>query len=277
MRKLRTKVMAIALAFALGVSAPAALPSLNTTTVASAATIKLNQKKVSLEVGKTKQLKLTGTKKAVTWSSSKKSVATVSKSGKVTAKSAGTATITAKSSGKKYTCKVTVTAKKADNQTCTYKALTFNIPNNITTEETKAQGMEVCVVSSQDSKELCNIVLLDVQNYEGLDVSYDMWADYIKENLSKESQDKQLKGLLGSEAEIGEYSQEVLEINLGKGFLTKLEVKYQGNRIYTTYSYDVLANDHWYEITLNNYDTTTEVPSLQSVFDMILDTIEIKK
>lgn len=277
MKKLRKKVMAIALAFALGVSASAALPSMSTTTVASAATVKLSQTKVSLKVGQTKQLKLTGAKKTITWSSSKKSVAAVSKSGKVTAKAAGTATITAKLSGKKYTCKVTVTEKKADNQTCTYKALTFKIPNNITTEETNAQGIEMCLVSSQDSKELCNIVILDVQNYEGLNVSYDQWADYIKENLSKESQDKQLKGLLDSEAEIGEYSQEVLETKLGKGFLTKLEVKYQGNRMYTTYSYDVLANDHWYEITLNNYDTTTEVPSLQSVFDMILNTIEIKK
>ncbi len=277
MRKLRTKVMTIALAFALGVTAPAALPSMNTTSVASAATVKLSQTKVSLKVGQTKQLKLTGTKKTITWSSSKKSVATVSKSGKVTAKAAGTATITAKSSGKKYTCKVTVTDKKADNKTCTYKVLTFKIPNNIITEETNVQGIEVCLVSSQNSKELSNIAILDVQNYEGLNVSYDMWADLIKENLSKESQDKQLKGLLGSEAEIGEYSQEVLKTKLGEGFLTKLEVEYQGNRMYTTYSYDVLANDHWYEITLNNYDTTTEVASLQSVFDMILNTIEIKK
>lgn len=277
MRKLKTKVIALALVFAMGVSAPATLPTMNTTSVAHAASVKLSQTKVSLKVGQTKQLKLTGTKKSVTWSSSKKSVATVSKSGKVTAKAAGTATITAKSNGKRYTCKVRVTAKKAENQTCTYKALTFNIPNNITAEEKKEQGIEMCLVSSQDAKELSNIAILDVQNYEGLDVSYDTWEAMLKEALSKESQENQLKAFLGAEAEIGEYSQEVLETKLGKGFLTKIEVKYQGNRLYTTYSYDVLANYHWYEISLNNYDTTAEVASLQNVYDMILNTVEIKK
>lgn len=76
---------------------------------AKAATkVKLNKTKVTLNVKKTYKLKVSGTKKKVTWSSSKKSVATVSKTGKVTAKKKGTATITAKVSGKKYTCKVTV-------------------------------------------------------------------------------------------------------------------------------------------------------------------------
>ncbi|MEY8426885.1 Ig-like domain-containing protein [Lachnospiraceae bacterium 46-15] len=72
------------------------------------AKVKLNKTKVTLNVKKTYKLKVSGTAKKVTWSSSKKSVATVSKTGKVTAKKKGTATITAKVSGKKYTCKVTV-------------------------------------------------------------------------------------------------------------------------------------------------------------------------
>lgn len=74
---------------------------------------KINKKKVTLKVGQTLQLKVTGTKGKVKWTSSKKSVATVSSKGRVKAKKKGSATITAKIGKKKYTCKVTV--KKASN------------------------------------------------------------------------------------------------------------------------------------------------------------------
>lgn len=74
---------------------------------------KINKKKVTLKVGQTLQLKVTGTKGKVKWTSSKKSVATVSSKGRVKAKKKGSATITAKIGKKKYTCKVTV--KKVSN------------------------------------------------------------------------------------------------------------------------------------------------------------------
>ncbi|MBO5487091.1 MAG: Ig-like domain-containing protein [Eubacterium sp.] len=73
---------------------------------------KLNKTKLSLTVGKTTTLKVKNTKKKVSWSSSKKSVATVSKKGKVTAKKKGTATITAKVGKTKLKCKITVTKAK---------------------------------------------------------------------------------------------------------------------------------------------------------------------
>lgn len=74
----------------------------------SAASVKLNKKKLSLMKGKTSILVLMNRSDEVTWTSSKKSVATVDQNGVVKAKKKGTATITAKSNGKKYTCKVTV-------------------------------------------------------------------------------------------------------------------------------------------------------------------------
>ncbi len=87
-------------------------------TAEAASTVALSKKTVSLAVSgsTTIQLKNTSSKKKVTWSSSKKSVATVKASGtngykvKITGKKAGTATITAKYNGKKYTVKVTVKA-----------------------------------------------------------------------------------------------------------------------------------------------------------------------
>ncbi len=83
-----------------------------TTVTASAATVKISKKSVTIDAGSTATLKITGTSKTVKWSSSNKSVATVSSTGKykakITAKKAGAAKITAKVGDKKYTCKVTV-------------------------------------------------------------------------------------------------------------------------------------------------------------------------
>lgn len=82
----------------------------------SAATIKLNKSTKTLYVGQTYQLKVSGTKRKVYWSSSKKSVATVS-SGKVRAKKKGTAYIYAKVAGKKLKCKITVKAVSSGTDT----------------------------------------------------------------------------------------------------------------------------------------------------------------
>ena len=71
----------------------------------------ISDSSATISVGFTKKLKVDNTKEKVTWSSSKKSVATVSSKGVVTAKKAGTTTITAKTkSGQKLTCKITVKA-----------------------------------------------------------------------------------------------------------------------------------------------------------------------
>ena len=59
----------------------------------SVSAAKLNKKSVSLNVGKTYTLKVSGIKGKITWTSSQKSVATVSSKGKVKAKKRGAATI----------------------------------------------------------------------------------------------------------------------------------------------------------------------------------------
>ena len=77
----------------------------------ASAKVSINKKSLSLTVGQTATLKVTGTKKKVKWSSNKKAIVTVNQKGKITAKKSGKAVITAKLGKKKYTCKVTV--KKA--------------------------------------------------------------------------------------------------------------------------------------------------------------------
>ena len=76
--------------------------------ISVSAQTKSSNKSITLNVGKTCTLKVTGIKKKVTWSSSNKKIATVSAKGKITAKKRGYCTITAKYGKKKLTYKVTV-------------------------------------------------------------------------------------------------------------------------------------------------------------------------
>ncbi len=70
--------------------------------------VKISAAKETLMVGESTKLKISGTSKTVTWSTSDKLVATVSSKGVVKAKKKGTATITAVVGDQKFTCKVTV-------------------------------------------------------------------------------------------------------------------------------------------------------------------------
>lgn len=73
-----------------------------------AVTVKLNRSKLVLEVGKSEQLRMNGTKKNVIWSSKNEKIASVDSEGRVKAIQPGTTNIFAKVGKKRYTCKVTV-------------------------------------------------------------------------------------------------------------------------------------------------------------------------
>ncbi|MCR5322415.1 MAG: Ig-like domain-containing protein [Lachnospiraceae bacterium] len=70
--------------------------------------VQLEEKDVSIEVGKTYKLKVLNTSETVTWETSDKKIAKVSSKGKVTAKKAGSCKIYATVGTKKLTCRVTV-------------------------------------------------------------------------------------------------------------------------------------------------------------------------
>lgn len=107
------KLIALCLTMFVGCSftLPAQVSALDSHVTSTVAKVKISKTKVTITEGKTVQLKVTGTKKKVQWSTSRKSVATVTSKGKVTGKKAGTATITAKTGKLTLKCKVTVKKK----------------------------------------------------------------------------------------------------------------------------------------------------------------------
>ena len=74
---------------------------------------KLNKTSVTLKVGQTYQLKLSGTNQKITWKSSNSKIVTVNKAGKLSARSAGNATVTAQVNGIRFVCKVKIQKKAA--------------------------------------------------------------------------------------------------------------------------------------------------------------------
>ncbi len=150
MKQIKRLIRLLALVMVLSVLSPSMIP-LNTTSVAQAATVKLNKKTLTLEVGKSTTLKITGTKSKITWSSSNKAVATVNTKGKVTAKKAGKATITATVNKKKYSC--TVTVKKAVDpyiknapfsaQEATLGKIKFVYPKDFTNQVITGEGSQL--------------------------------------------------------------------------------------------------------------------------------------
>lgn len=77
---------------------------------ADAASIRLNKTNLTLSIGKTYTLKISGTKARARWTSTRTNVATVSQKGIVKAKAPGKTAIRAKVGRKIYTCNVTVNA-----------------------------------------------------------------------------------------------------------------------------------------------------------------------
>ncbi|HKL79195.1 MAG TPA: Ig-like domain-containing protein [Mobilitalea sp.] len=89
----------------------------------------INDKDVTLSIGKTKTLKVWGADDTITWNSTKPSVATISSTGKIIAKAFGTTTITADVYGKSITSKVTVVGINHDSIVLEYNGrFSINAP-----------------------------------------------------------------------------------------------------------------------------------------------------
>lgn len=275
--KLKKLVKVMALSLALTMAVPVSVP-MSQTAIAEAASVKLSAKKKTLTVGKSYTLKISGTKKKASWSSSKKSVATVSSKGKVTAKKAGTATITAKVGGKKYTCKVTV--KNPVNKyvaKAPFKAkeakfgkATAAIPKNWKIEKTKVNGIDVDVLMPEDidiTKGSANIAVSVVENAGSTQENFELLKAYLETAMTKENMETMLKNNLGDTAKLSDFAFEEVKINLGKA--TKLSytitVELNGEKkVMKQIIYDVFAEGYTTEITI----TDNEAPTTPDVYEV---------
>lgn len=95
--------------------------TLTTISVQAAPLIKLNKSQIIMASGTKYTLKLQGTSKKVTWSTSNKKVVTVSSKGEITAQNIGTAKIRAICNSKRYFCTVTVESPKISRTQLTLK------------------------------------------------------------------------------------------------------------------------------------------------------------
>ena len=151
------RILTIVLTLALIVT----MMPMNLTNVNARTTTRLSSKKIVLQVGKTKKLKVknkpAGVK--VVWKSSKKKVATVSKKGKVKAKKPGKTTITAKVGKKKYKCKVVVkrnnsikVTKPSDNNNRVINQVTTKSePSQIVTTKAEVKTTKTETTKKNDS------------------------------------------------------------------------------------------------------------------------------
>ena len=143
-----TKLLVLCMTLFVGCSftLPAQVNALDNHASATATKVKINKTKVTITEGKTVQLKVTGTKKKVKWSTSKKSVATVTTKGKVTGK-------------KTLKCKVTVKKKPAPSPGANYVWIpqhggtkyhstetcsNMNGPRQVTHQEAESLGFTRC-------------------------------------------------------------------------------------------------------------------------------------
>lgn len=114
----------------------------------------LSFRSLSMKTQTSKQLKVTGTTRKVSWSSSAPNIVKVSSTGKITALKSGSAIITAKINGIKYTCKVVIknpnstsyvwicdTGKKYHLSPDCSK---MNNPYTVTISEAKKLGYDAC-------------------------------------------------------------------------------------------------------------------------------------
>lgn len=128
---------------------------------ALAASTSISAKKATINVGAKKTVYLKNNTKGVTWTTSKKSVASIKANGnkvEITGNKAGSATVTAKVGKKKYSCKVTI--KNAPK--ISKKKLTLNIGS---TYDLKVTGTSSSPKWSTSNKKVVSIKKVSARKY----------------------------------------------------------------------------------------------------------------
>ncbi|SHO45549.1 Ig-like domain-containing protein [Anaerocolumna xylanovorans] len=254
------------------------------TAVANAATIAINPQKVTLEVGKSKTLKITGTKTKAVWSSSNTKIAAVSNTGKVVAKKAGKAKITATINKKKYTCAVTVKEAKKTNplvdaapfkaQAATTADFTYIFPGSWSTIVTDAgayQQVYMAPTSAIETGNSSNLVLalgnLDSPiDAETLKMAYQqVTADLLVSQFAQ----------LGMEVTIDNLAINPYKNSFGLGYAIKYDISYGGVSMKQTI-YDIYTDKHEFKVTITDIGDKLS-PDVNKIADYLIKTMKISE
>lgn len=283
MKRIKRGYKICVLALILSIASPVALPVSNVI-VAEAAAIKISNKKLTLTVGKSKTLKITGTKKKATWTTNKKSVATV-KNGKVTAKKAGKAKITATVDKKKYTCVVTV--NKASNPAvdkAPFKAVEvkqgkvkFVIPEDWDKSILFELGNNALIQfypKSADIEKGTSSVVLTVAETGTPALDYEIAKETFKEMITEEFLVSQFSQS-GLDVKITGLVYSDYKAKLGTAFKTELKLLYEDKTIEQAI-YDLYIDNYLLELTVSNIgDEIT--PNIDTVAEYLLNSIQVTK
>lgn len=260
---------------------------LGSTLVAQAATVKISQKTLTLNVGNSKTLKVSGTNKKVTWSTSQKAVAVVSSEGKVTAKKVGSTIITAVVDKKKYTCKVTVKSQVVVNpliknapfaaQETSHDKLKFIIPKTwkqiVSAEQGNAALLIFLPVDADAEKGSSNVSVnyaqtgKDKPDYDTLKATLEeiLTPDYLTSQYTKS----------GLTAKITDFKTSDSDTKLGKAFKAEYTIELNGVTFKQTV-YEIYINNYNFEITITNIGDELN-PHVNTVGDYIIETLKITK
>lgn len=286
MKRVKRLFNVCVLALVISLVSPTILP-IGSVNIVEAATIKLSQKAITLVVGQSKTLKITGTKQKVTWSSSKKTVATVNKSGKVVAKKAGTAMITAIVNKKKYTCKVTV--KKAvvvnefiakapfDAKEDTASVVNYILPKAWTKSVLAEEGNSIMLAlypeAADTTKGTSNVSLI-VQETGSPKPEYSLAKEYLAEASTEELIIAQL-AQVGMAATIEDYKTSDYETTLGKAFKIEYKAVHEGGTM-TQVIYYLYIDNYLIQVTVTNIGDEVD-PDVNTVGEYLLNSIQVKK
>ncbi len=251
-----------------------------------AATVSINQKVLTLEVGKSKTLKVTGTNKKATWTSADKAIATVSSTGKVTAKKVGSTVITATVNKKKYTCKVTVKKTVVNSliknapfkaKETTHGKLKFIIPatwEQVISAEQGNSGNIIFLPANADKENGSSNISVSYTKTDEKKMDYDILKPLLEESLTADLITSQL-AQQGINATVQDFKVSDSKTKLGMAFKVEYTVDL-GTSQFNQTIYELFIDNYNLEIAITDIGEKLS-PDLNTVADYFLETFAVAK
>ncbi len=243
--------------------------------VAAQAAVKISKKTLTLGIGKSTTLKISGTKKTVKWSTSDKSVATVSKKGKVTAIFSGTATITATVNKKKYSCKVKVvnpSLKDApfDAQEIPLADVSLVLPTDWSISYFPSDNGSIIVQLSPSDTTLKSVIFMQIDAIDQDIYDYETLKPAAAALNSEEFLSTSWDNILGnSDYEFSGYSQSDMKTSFDTMLKTSYTITVDGTNLQQEI-YNFCAGNYVIEVQTMNFDGIDLAPMLEYIINSII-------